>query len=176
MAALPGQAMVKLTNVARWAGLAAGVSLALVALSAARVPAGTHEVPARVSLVAEPSVQLGVSPVARELLSAHRLVPGLGSVSGLVQISNLTAAPLSARPRVRSLRGEAPEALRIEVTSGGRTLYSGKLSDLRARVRLGALGAARVRFRVSAASGSEREVRGRAIALSLRWVTSGEGR
>ena len=176
MAALPGQAMVKLTNVARWAGLAAGVSLALVALSAARVPAGTHEVPARVSLVAEPSVQLGVSPVARELLSEHRLVPGLGSVSGLVQISNLTGAPLSARPRVRSLRGAAPEALRIEVTSGGRSLYSGKLSDLRARVRLDALGAARVLFRISAASGSELEVRGHAIALSLRWVTSGQGR
>lgn len=176
MAALPGRAMVKLTNVARWAGLGTGVSLALVALSAARVPAGTHEVPARVSLVAEPAVQLGVSPVARELLSGHRLVPGVGSVSGLVQVSNLTGAPLSARPRVRSLRGGAPDALRIEVTSGGRTLYSGKLSDLRARLRLGARASARVRLRISAPGRSERAVRGRTIDLSLRWLTGGEGR
>ena len=168
--------MLKLTTVARWAGVAAGVSIALVALSAARVPAGTHEVPARVSLVAEPSVQLGVSPVARELLSAHRLVPGLGSVSGLVQISNLTGARLSARPRVRSLRGVAPEAVRIQVSSGGRTLYSGKLSDLRTRVGLVARGVAQVRLRISAPAGSERELRGRAIALSLRWVTDGTGR
>ena len=176
MAALPGQAMVKLTHVARWAGLAAGVSLALVALSAARVPAGTHEVPARVSLVAEPAVQLGVSPVARELLSTHRLVPGLDSASGLVQVSNLTGAPLSALPRIRSLKGAAPAALRVKVSSGGRTLYSGKLSDLRAPVRLGPRGMARVRFRISAPSGSERAVRGRAIDLSLRWATSREGR
>jgi hypothetical protein len=176
MAALPGQAIVKLTNVARWAGLAAGASLALVAVSAARVPAGTHEVPARVSVVAEPAVQLGVSPVARELLSARRLVPGAGSVSGLVQISNLTGAPLSAVPRVRSLRGEAPEALHIELTAGGRTLYSGKLSDLHARVGLGARSAARVRLRISAPSRSRRELRGRAVDLSLRWATRGKRR
>jgi len=114
--------------------------------------------------------------VARELLSARHLVPGIGSVSGLVEISNLTGAPLSARPRVRSLRGAVPEALRIEVTSGGRTLYSGKLNDLRARVRPRARAAARVRLRISAPSGAEREVHGRAMDLSLRWITGGEGR
>ena len=176
MAALSGQAMVKLTNVARWAGLAAGVGVALVVLSAARVPAGTQEVPARVSLVAEPAVQLGVSPVARELLRHRRLVPGLGSVSGLVQISNLTGTPLTARPRLRSLSGEAPGGLRIEVSSGGRSLYWGKLDELRAGVRLAPRGVARVRFRLSAPSGSESEVRGRAIELSIRWATRAEGR
>jgi hypothetical protein len=70
----------------------------------------------------------------------------------------------------------APEALRIEVSSGGRTLYSGKLSDLRTRVGLVARGVAQVRLRISAPAGSERELRGRAIALSLRWVTDGRGR
>jgi hypothetical protein len=165
-----------MTSVARWTGLAAGVSLALVALVFARVPSGTREVPAHVSLLAEPSVKLGVSPVARELLTESTLLPGSRSVSGLVEVSNLTGAPLEARPRLRALGGDAPDALQVEVTAGGKTLYSGKLGELRAHVRLGARAAKRIRFRISAPLGAARELSGRSAKLSLRWATRREGR
>ncbi len=163
-------------SMARWTGLAAGLSLALVSLAFARVPAGTGEVPAHLSLVAEQSVQLGVSPVGRELLSERLLVPGERSVSGLVEVSNLTGDVLDARPTLRSVGGDAPAALRLELSAGGRTLYDGRVGRLNAHLRLGARAAERVRFRISAPRGAARDVRGRVVRLSLRWETGPEGR
>jgi hypothetical protein len=153
-----------------------GVSLALVSLAVARIPAGTGEVPAHLSLVAESSVQLGVSPVGRELLSEKILLPGTRSVSGLVEVSNLTAAPLDVQPRLRSTDGALPAALRLELKAGRHTLYSGRLAELRAHLRLGARAAERLRFRISATRADAREVRGRVVKLALRWATRPEGR
>ncbi len=164
------------TSIARWTGLAVGISLAGVALVSARVPSGTREVPAHVSVVAEPSVKLGVSPVGRELLSKGSLLPGARSVSGLVEVSNLTGTALEAHPELRGVRDDAPDALRVELTSGGRPLYAGQLGALHARVRLGARAAKRIRLRFSAPPSAAREVRGRSVKLSLRWKTSREGR
>jgi hypothetical protein len=177
MAALPGAGpTVKLISIARWTGLAAGLSLALVSLAFARVPAGTAQVPAHLSLVAEPAVQLGVSPVARELLSERLLLPGKRSVSGLVEVSNLTGDELDARPRLRSVGGKSPAALQLELTAGGRTLYEGRLDRLSAHLKLRPRAAERVRIRISAPRGADRDVRGRVVKLSLRWETGAEGR
>jgi hypothetical protein len=167
---------VKLISIARWTGLAAGLSLALVSLALARVPAGTGQVPAHLSLVAEPAVQLGISPVGRELLSERVLLPGERSVSGLVEVSNFTGDVLDARPKLRSVGGDAPAGLRLELTAGGRTLYDGALDRLSAHLRLGARAAQRVRFRISAPRGADRDVRGRVVKLGLRWTTRAEGR
>ena len=86
MAAPRGQPTVNVSSISRVSGLLVGLSLALVALVGARVPAGTGEVPASASLKAEPSVKLGITPVGRELLTERRLAPGK-FVSGLVQLS-----------------------------------------------------------------------------------------
>ena len=110
MAAPRGQPTVNVSTISRVSGLLVGLSLALVALIGARVPAGTGEVPASASLKAEPSVKLGITPVGRELLSERRLAPG-ESVSGLVQVSNLTGASLLATPHFHTVRGEAPADL-----------------------------------------------------------------
>lgn len=166
----------KTTSIARWAGLFAGLSLALVSLAFARVPSGTGQVPAHVSLVAEPAVELAVTPVGRELLKERLLVPGRKSVSGLVELSNLTGRVLELRPRLRSLRGELPEELRVDVRAGRETLYRGRLADLSARLRLPARGSERIRFRVSAPAGAARGVQGRVIELSLRFATGKAGR
>lgn len=166
----------KTTSIARWAGFLFGIGLALAALAGARVSTGTHEVPAHVSLVAEPSVTLGVTPVGRELLSERLLVPGQAPVSGLVELSNYTGRTLVLRPRLRSLRGELPAALRVEVTSGGRNLYKGALGDLRAELPLHARAKQRVRFRISAPESAARSVQGRVVELSLRWATAKAGR
>jgi hypothetical protein len=161
---------VKSTSIARWAGLAAGLTLALVALAGARVPAGTREVPAHVSVVAEPSVKLGVSPVGRELLARRLLVPGRRAASGRVELSNFTGRALPLRPRLRSLRGELPAGLRIELRAGG-SVYDGELSELDAKLRLPARAKRRVRIRISAPSGAASEIQGRVLQLILRWST-----
>jgi hypothetical protein len=167
---------VKITSIARWAGLLVGIGLAFAALVSARVSTGTREVPAHISLVAEASVQLGVTPVGRELLPERLLVPGRGPVSGLVELSNYTGRTLVLRPRLRSLRGELPEALRVDVTAGRRTLYTGKLGDLRAELLLHARARQRVRFRISAPGSAARSVQGRVVELSLSWATGKAGR
>jgi hypothetical protein len=167
---------VKTTSTARWAGIIVGIGLALAALASARVSTGTHEVPAHVSLVAEPSVKLGVTPVGRELLSERLLVPGREPVSGLVELSNYTGEKLVVRPRLRSLRGELPAALRISVTAGSKQLYSGRLSDLRAALPLHARAKKPVRFRISAPASAARGVQGRVVELSVGWATGKAGR
>src|SRR4051812_44815588 len=149
MAAPRGQPTVNVATISRVSGLLVGLSLALAALVGARVPAGTGEVPASASLKAEPSVQLGITPVGRELLSERRLAPG-ESVSGLVQVSNLTGASLLATPRFTTVRGEAPAALHVALLSAGRPLYSGSIASFPPRVRLGAREARALRFKLSA--------------------------
>jgi len=166
---------VKTTSIARWAGFIAGIGLTLAALASARVSTGTHEVPAHVSLVAESSVQLGVTPVGQEVLSDTLLLPGRQSVSGVVELSNYTSGPLTVRPRLRSLRGELPAELRMSVTAGGRTLYSGSVNDLNAALQLHARATKRVRFRISAPAGAAREVQGRVMEPSVRWATGKAG-
>ena len=171
VAALPGQGTaVKMTSAARWAGLAAGLSLALVSLAVARVPSGTGEVPAHLSLVAEPAVKVGVDPVGRELLSERLLVPGRTPVSGVVRVSNFTGRALHLEPRLRSREGDLPDALRVDVLAGGESLYSGRLDRLSAGLRLPARGQENVRFRISAPADAARGVQGRAVRLSLRWA------
>jgi hypothetical protein len=166
---------VNLPSIARVSGLLVGLSLALLALAGARVPAGTGEVPASASLKAEPAVQLGVTPVGRELLSERRLVPG-HSVSGLVQVSNLTGATLLATPRFHTVRGEAPAALRVDLTAGARTLYSGSIAEFHPSVRLGARAARNLRFRISAPRAEASEIEGRSFDLTIRWPTKRPGR
>jgi hypothetical protein len=166
---------VKPTSIVRWAGFITGIGLALAVLASARVSTGTHEVPAHVSLVAEPSVKIGVAPVARELLSKRLLVPGGQPVSGLVQLSNYTGGALTVRPRLRSLRGELPAGLRLSLTAGSKRIYSGSLSGLRAGLSLHAREKQRVRFRISAPAAAARSVQGRVIELSVRWATGRTG-
>jgi hypothetical protein len=162
---------VKTASIARWAGLAAGLSLALASLAFARVPSGTGEVPAHVSLVAEPSVKLGVTPVGRELLSKRLLVPGGDGVAGVVEVSNFTGTTLELEPLLRSLRGDPPKELHVEVRAGSKRLYSGSVTELDAELSLPARAKQRVRFRISAPAGAARGVHGRVVDLSLRWGT-----
>jgi hypothetical protein len=163
-----------MTAAARWIGLTVGLSLALVALVQARVPAGTGEVPAFASLKAEPSVKLGVSPVGREILEERTLGPGR-SVSGVVRVSNLTGAPVKTEPRLRVVRGEAPDALRLELSAGRKTFYSGTLGDFHATVPLGARAAERVRVRISFPRDAADEIEGRSFDLSLRFAMARAG-
>ena len=165
----------KSTSIARWAGLIAGIGLAVAALASARVSTGTHEVPAHVSLVAESSVELGVTPVGRELLSERLLLAGRQPVSGRVELSNYTGGKLVVRPRLRSLRGELPAGLRIQITAGGKKLYTGSLNDQHAALSFRARERKTVRFRISAPRSAARDLQGRVLELSIRWPTGKAG-
>jgi len=167
---------VKPTSIARLTGLLVGLSVALVSLVNARVPAGTGEVPAQLSLVAESSVKLGVVPVGRELLSQRLVVPGRDSVSGLVEVSNLTTRPIELAPRLRATHGNLPEGLGVEVTAGARTLYAGEAASLDAKLRLRTRSKQRLRFRFSAPAGAADAVAGRRVDLVVRWSTRKAGR
>jgi hypothetical protein len=175
MAAPRGQPTVNVSSISRVSGLLVGLSLALVALVGARIPAGTGEVPASASLKAEPSVKLGITPVGRELLSERRLAPGK-SVSGLVQVSNLTGASLLATPRFHTVRGEAPAELQVALLSGDRALYTSRLADFHPSVRLRARQARALRFRLSAPRAHARDIEGRSFALGIRWSTKRAGK
>jgi hypothetical protein len=175
MAAPRGQPTVNVSSISRVSGLLVGLSLALVALVGARVPAGTGEVPASASLKAEPSVKLGITPVGRELLTERRLAPGR-FVSGLVQVSNLTGVSLLATPRFHTVRGEAPAELQVALVSRGRRLYSGSLAGFHPSVRLRAGETRPLRFRLSAPRAYEREIAGRSFELTVRWTTKRAGR
>jgi hypothetical protein len=132
-------------------------------------------VPASASLKAEPSVELGIAPVGRELLSERRLAPG-EPVSGLVQVSNLTGASLLATPRFNTVRGEAPAELQASLSEGGHTLYRGSLSGFRASVRFRPRQARSLRVRISAPRAYAREIQGRSFELGMRWRTRKAGR
>jgi hypothetical protein len=125
--------------------------------------------------MAESSVKLGVTPLGRELLSEKTIAPG-ASVSGLVEIANLTATPLDVTPRLRSLGGRSADALRLELTAGSKTLYSGTLGDFHARTRLRPRAAQRLRFRFSMPDDGARDVQGRSAKLVLRFATKKAGR
>ena len=175
MAAPRGRPSVNLSSISRLSGLLVGLSLAAAALVGARIPAGTGEVPASASLKAEPSVELGIAPVGRELLSERRLAPG-ESVSGLVQVSNLTGASLLATPRLHTVRGEAPAELQVALVSRGRTLYSGSIARFHPSLRLGARQRRTLRFRISAPRAHAEAIQGRSFELTVRWATKRAGR
>jgi hypothetical protein len=166
---------VNLSSISRVSGLLVGLSLALLALAGARVPAGTGEVPASASLKAEPSVQLGITPVGRELLTERRLAPG-ESVSGLVRVSNLTGTSLLATPRFHTVGGEVPADLQVSLLSRGRTLYAGGIASFHPSVRLGARQERALRFRISAPRTHADSIQGRSFELTVRWATKRAGR
>jgi hypothetical protein len=175
MAAPRGQPSVNLSSISRACGLLVGLSLALLVLVGARVPAGTGQVPASASLKAEPSVKLGIAPVGRELLTERRLAPG-ESVSGLVQVSNLTGASLLATPRFHTVRGEAPAELEVALLAGGHTLYSGTIASFHPSLRLRPREARSLRVRLSAPRAHASEIEGRSFELGLGWSTRKAGR
>ena len=115
-------------------------------------------------------MKLGIAPVGRELLTERRLTPG-ESVSGLVQVSNLTGASLLATPRFKTVRGEAPAELQVALRSRGRTLYSGSIARFHPSVRLGARQTRPLRFELSAPRSHADAIEGRSFDLAIRWRT-----
>jgi hypothetical protein len=171
---------VNTSSIARATGLILGLTLALGLLLSGHVPQGSAQAPARVSLVPEPAVQLGVSPVGRDILHHSTLTPGAPSVSGVVAVSNLTDAGLEARPRLSSREPAVDNVVRVALTAGRTRVYSGTLAGLRsastAKLRLAANETSRVRIRLSVPASAARVVKGRSVELKLDWRPRRVGR
>jgi len=117
-------------SLAKWIGLAVGVSLAAVAVLSWRIPASEATLGADVRLVAAEPGELEISsdgPVA----SGRALLPGRGAATGELAVRNITGRPARVALKALPSNDELDDAIRLELRSGRRVLLSGELGELR---------------------------------------------
>lgn len=115
---------------ARLTGLLTGAGLAVFLVSSWSVPAGTGIAGAEVSMLANLSGELSVTPAGRPFLRDGDLTPG-ESLTGEVVLLNQTPARLWVRMRARADSPELDRVLHVEVSSGKARAYRGPLGGLR---------------------------------------------
>jgi hypothetical protein len=113
----------------RGVGFLGGFAVAMVAVLSWRIPAGTGELGADVSVIAVPSGELKVSTTGPFLVSSGML-PG-SAARGSVDVLNDTGSDLhitvSAEPSITDL----DDLLWVELDAGGRDFFRGSLAELR---------------------------------------------
>src|SRR5262245_16450838 len=109
-------------RVARVAGCLLGIGLAGAVLVASKPAQGGTAVGAELTMHAELSGELRVSPASpTNFLHARSLRPG-ESTTGTFQLTNLTGSTLASSPELRSSAHELDQALQVQVTwQGGST-------------------------------------------------------
>jgi hypothetical protein len=158
-------------QIPRWAGVAAGLCLAVTIVIGGRLPAEGRSVGARVTMLTQSPQELAVKPAGVRFLDARDLRPG-ASARGRVRVRNLNTEPLDVAVRARSTERDLDDALHVEMRVAGRRRFTGKLRALRDwsdEFRLGALQRATVRFRVVIPTESEGKSAGRSADLELAW-------
>lgn len=158
-------------QIPRWAGVVAGLCLAVAIVIAGRLPAEGRSVGAQVTMLTQSPQELAVKPAGVRFLDARDLRPG-ASARTRVRVRNLKAEPLDVAVRVRSTERDLDDALHVEMRVAGRRRFTGTLRALRdwsGEFRLGALQRATVRFRVLIPTPSGRESAGRSADLDLAW-------
>jgi hypothetical protein len=117
---------------ARCAGFVAGVAIvAAFAWHAWRVPASAAPVAADVTVAAVGGPELAVDPAADVLAGALR--PGGAPAEGLVRVRNQTGTELAVRPALRGGDPALADAVHVELTRRGASLYRGPISGLKGR-------------------------------------------
>lgn len=112
------------------AGLLTGLGAAVFLVSAWSVPAGTGIAGTEVSMLANLSGELEVTPAGRPFMRDGDLTPG-EELKGKLALRNQTPARLSVRLRARADSPELNRVLQIEVGAGSTTAYRGSLGGLR---------------------------------------------
>ena len=122
----------------KWSGFALGAAAFAPLLAGWSIDGGTGS-GAVVALTAQRHADLDVEP-AREL-ARKTLRPSTraAGVAASLTARNATARPLAVRIRVGTETRALDSALRIRVTSGTRSLFTGGLASLRRGVDLGVL-------------------------------------
>jgi len=115
---------------AKLVGLLTGLGAAVLCISAWSVPAGTGIAGTEVSMLANLSGELEVTPAGRPFMRDGDLTPG-EEVTGTLVLRNQTPARLSVRLRARADSPELDRVLRVEVRAGDAIAYRGALGGLR---------------------------------------------
>lgn len=158
-------------QIPRWAGVVAGLCLAVTIVIAGRLPAEGRSVGARVTMLTQSPQELAVKPAGVRFLDARNLRPG-ASARARLRVRNLTTEPLDVAVRVRSTERDLDDALHVDMRVAGRRRFAGTLGALRdwsGEFRLAALRRATVRFRVRVPTESGGKAAGRAADLELAW-------
>jgi hypothetical protein len=114
----------------RIGGLAAGMAVAALLVTAFRVPAESGALGAGVRLIAAAPGELEASP-SGTLLSARRLLPGR-SAESTVRLRNVTGSDLCVRLRGLPAGRDLDRIVRLELRGpGGRPLARGPLGRFR---------------------------------------------
>jgi len=119
----------------RWArgiGFLAGLSIAIAAVVAWRIPPGTGTLGTDLTIAVVPTGELDVSAPG-PFVTGTGLRPGTESdaPSGSVKVRNETGSTLSFRVKVVPSIADLDRLLWIEVEAGGAQLFRGPLGDLR---------------------------------------------
>src|SRR5262249_55668530 len=120
----------RVRSTAEWGAAAAGAALAGAMLVSWAVPGGSRVPPASVTLTAERSADLDLRPVGVALGRA-RLVPASPALTRVVTARNATAGALVVRLRAVPREASLDGALAFRVRTGGVTIFSGTLGELR---------------------------------------------
>src|SRR3954451_18426008 len=117
---------------ARLAGCLLGVVLAGILVLESRPATGGEGVGADVSVYANQTGELAVEPAGpADFLHARELRPG-ASASGSFRVTNQTGRREAIRPAAVPSARDLDDSLRVEISSGGRTLASGPLGSIAA--------------------------------------------
>jgi hypothetical protein len=161
------------THLLRLTGFVIGAVLAIGLVLSGRMPKSQAEAPARLSIAAQPTTELGVSPAGARFLEAGRLLPGGRPGRGTLTVSNFADRPLRVRMRVRSPQRDLDAAIRLRVLTDGRKLFDGRLAALRSwtrgSVRLLASERRELEFRAWVPMSVESGYEGRSVELELEW-------
>jgi hypothetical protein len=113
-------------------GFVLGAGLAITALLSWKIPPGHATLGADVTVVSHPSGELAVSPNGR-IINATALKPGPPSAAegSHVKLHNQTDTTLDVRLRGVPSESDLDDALMVDVTSGGESLFRGSLGDFR---------------------------------------------
>ena len=136
----------------RGVGFLLGAGLAIVALLSWRIPPGHITLGAAVTVLTQPSGELAIAP-GGTLINATAMKPSPASSaeSGVLHVRNETGETLDVHLRGVPSHPDLNDALMLDVTSGGTSLFSGTLGDFRSwstdgiSVDSGARAAVRVR-------------------------------
>ncbi len=120
----------RVRSIAEWGAVASGAALACALLVNWAVPGGTRVPPASVTLVAERSQDLDLRP-AGVTLGRAMLAPASPALTRVVTARNATASALVVRLRAVPREASLDGALAFRIRTGGTTVFSGTLGELR---------------------------------------------
>lgn len=115
----------------RAAGVTVGLGVVLLALVGWRLPSVRPDLAAEVAFSAAATGELEVEPVG-VFLHAKGLVPGGAPQLGRLAVRNQTGKTLAVSLRALPDARDLDPLVRVELTSGGATVFSGTLGGLRA--------------------------------------------